>query len=395
MLHLLQGPDLVLGVPRVPLVQMEGKPVWVENRIAQQLGLSDHQIVQATVSLNAGSVRLWLKNFSFEIPNTWGLKPGDMPFVRATQTAQGWNIQLTGKPPQSPAEASMNKSGALASASLVTPQKFNAQLNLMGIPNASPFEQNLGSKLAMLLQQQVDFSQSALLFRPDQLALMANNPALSKWLMAFKKMSLNMSHVSPQSLKKMVLSQAVSAEHLMANSEEVEDSPRSLLHKLLQSLESSSTEEHLGVKSQAKEVLQELEAAQVQSAQDWTRGALSLKVVIPFADADPVDLHFKKPARQPGESDTPLSVDIHSKSRLLGEVWLNTTITQGRQVDLVMWAVRPEVADLAQLNAKELGFELADSGLQLSSFQIFNVPRPQEVLLETLPKLGAVVDAKA
>ena len=289
----------------------------------------------------------------------------------------------------------MNKSGALASASLVTPQKFNAQLNLMGIPNASPFEQNLGSKLAMLLQQQVDFSQSALLFRPDQLALMANNPALSKWLMAFKKMSLNMSHVSPQSLKKMVLSQAVSAEHLMANSEEVEDSPRSLLHKLLQSLESSSTEEHLGVKSQAKEVLQELEAAQVQSAQDWTRGALSLKVVIPFANADPVDLHFKKPARQPGGSDTPLSVDIHSKSRLLGEVWLNTTITQGRQVDLVMWAVRPEVANLAQLNAKELGFELADSGLQLSSFQIFNVPRPQEVLLETLPKLGAVVDAKA
>jgi hypothetical protein len=53
------------------------------------------------------------------------------------------------------------------------------------------------------------------------------------------------------------------------------------------------------------------------------------------------------------------------------------------------------VADLAKLNAKELGFELQDSGLKLSSFQIFNVPKPQELLLETLPKLGSVVDAKA
>ena len=60
-----------------------------------------------------------------------------------------------------------------------------------------------------------------------------------------------------------------------------------------------------------------------------------------------------------------------------------------------MWAARAEVADLAKLNAKELGFELQDSGLKLSSFQIFNVPKPQELLLETLPKLGSVVDAKA
>jgi hypothetical protein len=392
---LLQGPDLVLGVPRVPLVQMEGKPVWVENRIAQQLGLTDHQIVQATVTLNSGSVRLWLKNFSFEIPNTWGLKPGDMPFVRATQNAQGWNIQLTGKSPIPPGEVNLNKAGTLGATALVTPQRFNEQLNLMGVNSGTAAEQNLGSRVGMLLQQQIDFSQSAMLFRPDQLALMANHPALAQWLAAFKKMALNMSHVSSQGLKKMVLSQATSSEHLLASSEEVEESPRSLLHRLLQSLDSTSSEEKVQLKDQVHQALQELESAQAQGAQDWTRGALSLKVVIPFIDADPVDLHFKKPARQQGESETPLSVDIHSKSRLLGEVWLNTTITQGRQVDLVMWAARPEVADLAQLNAKELGFELADSGLQLSSFQIFNVPKPQEVLLETLPKLGTVVDAKA
>ncbi len=392
---MLQGPDLVLGVPRLPLVQMENKPVWVENRVAQLLGLTDHQIVQGTVALNSGSVRLWLKDFSFEIPNTWGLKPGDMPFVRATQTAQGWNIQLTGKPAVGVSETSTPKTNSLGSTALVTPQKFNEQLNLMGLPGAATFEQNLGSKLGMLLQQQVDFSQSALLLRPDQLLMMANNPALSQWLSVLKKMSLSMAHVSPQGLKKMILSQASSSEHLLANMEDVEDSPRSLLHKMLASLESSDGQGDLSTKSQISKALQELEASQVQCAQDWTRGALSLKLVIPFVDADPVDLHFKKPPRQSGEPETPLSVDIHSKSRVLGEVWLNTTITNSSQVDLIMWAVKSDVADLAKLNAKELGFELADSGLKLSSFQIFNVPRPQEVLLESLPKVGTVVDAKA
>ena len=391
----MQGPDLVLGVPRVPLVQMESKPIWVESRVAQQLGLTDKQIVQATVSLNSGSVRLWLKDFSFEIPNTWALKPGDMPFVRATQNAQGWNVQLTGKSPLTSADAAAAKTATLSSAALVTPQKFNAQLGLMGLPGAVQSEQNLGSKLGMLLQQQVDFSQSAMLLRPDQLTLMANNPSLGQWLSVFKKMSLSMSHVSAPSLKKMVLSQSVSSEHLLASGEEVEDSPRSMLRTLLQTLESSHSEDKLEAKAHINRALEEMESAQAQCAQDWARGALSLKVVIPFVDADPVDLHFKKPPRQQGESDTPLSVDIHSKSRLLGEVWLNTTITQGRQVDLVMWAVKPEVAQLAKVNSKELGFELADSGLKLSSFQIFNVPRPQEVLLETLPKLGTVVDAKA
>jgi len=392
---LLQGPDLVLGIPRVPLVQMENKSVWVENRVAQQLGLTDNQIVQATVTLNSGSVRLWLKDFSFEIPNTWGLKPGDMPFVRATQNAQGWNVQLTGKPAFNVSEAAASKTNSPTSTTLVTPQKFSEQLSLMGVSNSKGLDQNLGSKIGMLLQQQVDFSQSSLLLRPDQLALMANNPALAQWLSVLKKMSLSMAHLSSQSLKKLILSQATSSERQLANLEDVDETPKTLLHKLLQSLENSQREDTVALKSQIRQVLQELEAAQVQCAQDWTSGALSFKVVIPFVDADPVDLHFKRPSRQSGEEETPLSVDIHSKSRVLGEVWLNTTITQGRQVDLIMWAAKPEVAALAKLNSKELGFELADSGLKLSSFQIFNVARPQEVLLERLPKLGTVVDAKA
>ena len=73
---------------------MDNRPIWVESPVAQSLGLTDQEIVQATVTLERGSVRLWLKNFSFDIPTTWGLKPGDRPFVSVFQSALGYGLHL-------------------------------------------------------------------------------------------------------------------------------------------------------------------------------------------------------------------------------------------------------------------------------------------------------------
>jgi hypothetical protein len=80
---------------------------------------------------------------------------------------------------------------------------------------------------------------------------------------------------------------------------------------------------------------------------------------------------------------------------VLGEVWLHTQISQESQVDLTMWALRSDVADMARLKAKDLGFDLQDSGLQLNSFQIFNAPKPLEQEQLSPTALGRVVDAKA
>ena len=87
-----------MGVPKIPQSQMELRPIWVDTRVAQELGLSDHQIIQATVVLQDKSVRLWLKDFSFEIPYTWNVKPGDMPFVSVRAMPGAWSIQLQSNP---------------------------------------------------------------------------------------------------------------------------------------------------------------------------------------------------------------------------------------------------------------------------------------------------------
>ena len=130
----------------------------------------------------------------------------------------------------------------------------------------------------------------------------------------------------------------------------------------------------------------------MQSAQKWLSGELSLHVVLPFVDAEPVDLHFQRPARKKGQEEQPLSVDIHSRSRLLGEIWLNTVISKGTSVDLVMWALRSEVAHLARQRSADLGLELGAAGL--AAAVVSNLQRPGHLVRasEASGTRGSVID---
>ena len=71
------GPDIVSASSRVPVVQMDARPLWVQTPVAQQLGLRDGQIIQAVAEVRDQRVRLWLKDFFFELPNGWVLKDGE------------------------------------------------------------------------------------------------------------------------------------------------------------------------------------------------------------------------------------------------------------------------------------------------------------------------------
>ena len=202
--------------------------------------------------------------------------------------------------------------------------------------------------------------------------------------------------MNPITLKRLVSGQAQSAENLLAQGLPAEGDPKSAIKQILARLQQETFE---GVDKQEsnemEQAVRELESSQAQSAQKWLNGELSLHVVLPFVDHEPVDLHFQKPARKPNQEEPPLTVDIHSRSSTLGEIWLNTTISQGTGVDLVMWALRGEVASLAKQRAGELGLELGAAGLNLQSFQIFNAPRPLVRASEASGTRGSVVDTQA
>ncbi len=390
------GAESVLGAMRATPVQLDMRPHWVETSMAEQLGLQDGQVVQALVEKKDGRVRLWLKDFSFDLPNGWVLKDGDKPFLRVSLNPGGWglliqnptdlsaaadkaNVALSGLGGKGAAGA-VSGAGFVAADAVASPTATSNRLNTLVFqpPGFAAFRQ---------LLQMIDM-------RAPQIAQLTMGQ--SDVLARLSGLGLSMGQLQPLGLRKALAPYFRSVENQLSQRQKVEDEPRSLIRQLLGSLGEEDTGASVnGLSEDLHKALNELEAAQLQSAIDLNRGELNLRLMLPFTDADPVELHFQRPPRQPGDENPPLSVDIHSQSRRLGEVWLHTLIKAGHQVELTMWALREEVAQQARTHATELVMELGAAGLELQQFQIYNSPRPGTDAARPAPQRGLVVDALA
>ena len=390
------GAESVLGAMRATPIQLDMRPHWVETSMAEQLGLQDGQVVQALVEKKDGRVRLWLKDFSFDLPNGWVLKDGDKPFLRVSLNPGGWglliqnptdlpaatdkaNVALSGLGGKGAAGA-VSGAGFVAADAVASPTATSNRLNTLVFqpPGFAAFRQ---------LLQMIDM-------RAPQIAQLTMGQ--SDVLARLSGLGLSMGQLQPLGLRKALAPYFRSVESQLSQRQKVEDEPRSLIRQLLGSLGEEDTGASVnGLSEDLHKALNELEAAQLQSAIDLNRGELNLRLMLPFSDADPVELHFQRPPRQPGDENPPLSVDIHSQSRLLGEVWLHTLIKAGHQVELTMWALREEVAQQARTHATELVMELGAAGLELQQFQIYNSPRPGTDAARPAPQRGLVVDALA
>ena len=390
------GAESVLGAMRATPVQLDMRPHWVETSMAEQLGLQDGQVVQALVEKKDGRVRLWLKDFSFDLPNGWVLKDGDKPFLRVSLNPGGWGLLIQNPTDLSAATDKANVAlsglGGKGAAGAVSGAGFVAA-DAVASPNATSNRLNTlvfqppGFVAFRQLLQMIDM-------RAPQIAQLTMGQ--SDVLARLSGLGLSMGQLQPLGLRKALAPYFRSVENQLSQRQKVEDEPRSLIRQLLSSLGEEDTRASVnGLSEDLHKALNELEAAQLQSAIDLNRGELNLRLMLPFTDADPVELHFQRPPRQPGDENPPLSVDIHSQSRLLGEVWLHTLIKAGHQVELTMWAVREEVAQQARTHATELVMELGAAGLELQQFQIYNSPRPGIDAARPAPQRGLVVDALA
>ena len=376
------GPDVVSAASRIGLVQAENRTVWVQTPVAQQLGLRDGQIVQATAEVRDQRVRLWLKDFFFDLPNGWVLKDGDKPFLRVSHNPGGWGFLIQAYP---------NGQAPAATATPVN-QLFGLNPGLaLAAEAAQPEPQS--NRVGMLLMHPPGFATFSKLLSDVAQGSWGTQAEIGPWLQRLLQQRSSMAQINPSMLRKAVMGQARSIENILLQGQEAADDPKTLLKTLLSLL--SEEGNNKGVLRQVEDASTEFEAAQAQSAQKMQQGELSLHVILPFVDADPVDLHFQRPPRKKGQEEPPLSVDIHSRSRVLGEVWLNTQISKGSDVDLVMWALRDEVAHLAKERTGELELELGSAGLQLQSFQIFNAPRPLARVGESSGTRGSVIDLRA
>ncbi|MFM8929394.1 MAG: hypothetical protein ACKOJ7_07625 [Betaproteobacteria bacterium] len=113
-----------------------------------------------------------------------------------------------------------------------------------------------------------------------------------------------------------------------------------------------------------------LERAQIDSLTAQMQGQLLLSMVIPFGDAGPVALRLFRERAKREDEPPPFVVDMHSGHSPLGPLWLRTLVAPDRRVALTMWALRPDVAEQAREQSRELRLNLSQSGLVLSSLDI-------------------------
>jgi hypothetical protein len=337
---------------------------YVEAPVARQLGLHDGQIVQAMVAVRQDQLKLVLNEHVFNLPLSPYIKEGDMAQLRAQLLPSGqWALQL------------------LHTGSFSGPDP-NAGLQ---IPTPS--------RLTTLLFQPGGFASWLALLQPGVLESLvpAGNSDLKNRINAQR---LSMASLQPQTLRRWILGHTKSGEANLLDGVAPENDTKALLRLLMNDRQRAGLEE-AGAKDALSHALDEVEGSQVQSAQDWHKGELNVAFVIPFKDADPLEMQFERKGNKPGQPKNPLVVNMHTKSRVLGEVWLKTSITDSAQVDLTMWALKQDIAEQARFNASELTYELENAGLVLTRFQVFNAARPNAQETRQPPPHGALVDTQA
>jgi len=349
-----------------PSIFLEGKLPVVAATVARDLGLRNDQVVQA----------------------------------RAQAHGSGWALQLPGHLLQLPGElpAALRAAGGQALQFRVVVQADGSVL-LRPLPSApSPgagTEALLPDRSLQLLARPPDAAALRQLFTPatlDQLLQTVNQlaPELAVGLRAWMQQRPAMAQLTPARLQQLLMQGGWMTEALLAQGRGAGlVDIKSQLRGLLRALGNGHSE----VRGLLEDAIDDIESRQLQ-ASDGAQGGkeMAISMVLPFVDAHPVEvkLTWQRPqADQPSR----FMIQLHTESPSLGDVWLQSQVTDLQRVDLVMWADRADVAQKAQARSASLADELDSAGLLLGQLQIIHGRRPDSTEAPWRPPhSGSVVD---
>ena len=214
----------------------------------------------------------------------------------------------------------------------------------------------------------------------------------------FRALQLSLAHITPQAIAQAVAANLGAEVWLARGQTPPGDDPKQLLRRLIQALKNPDADSKgLDTEMSLSDLisgLDTLESHRLQAVQAQAQNEVLLHLMLPFVDSEPAELVFRRPPRQPGQ-EVPWTVKVHAGSEALGPVWLRTQLFNKEQVEMTMWAVRPEVVSEAKAHSTDLGALLSDAGLNLRSFQIFQGQRPSQAQDWVPSGRGMVVDVVA
>ncbi len=357
------GPESAALPGRSASIYLEGRLPLVTAPLARELGLNDGQIVQAKAQAQPSGWALQLPGYLLRLP-------GDLP--PGWRLSEGQNLDL---------RVQLLADGAV----LLRPVQDQG---------TAAAEALLPDRLTQLMHRPPGAQALTELLQPaalDQLLQTVRRiaPELAAGLMAWMQLRPSMAQLTPTRLQQLLMQGGWMTEALLAQGRFGEPLDfKSTLRNLLRSLSGTSSE----ARGLLQDALDDLESRQLRASESSTGKEWAISMVLPFVDAHPVEVKF---AWQRPEPDRPsrFTIQLHTRSPALGDLWLQSLITDLSQVDLVMWADRQEVAQRAQTRSASLADELESAGLRLGQLQIIHGRRPASTEPGWRPpETGSVVD---
>lgn len=351
------GPELINLTARPTPIFLEGSAaIQLTQQAAKDLGLKDGQIVQGVIAARGDLLKLLINNKELEWPGSSRFKLGDKLDFRLDSSIFGRSLVpirgLTTSPGNTPP--------AIPSPAL---------LQLMHRPDQP--------------------SVLAGLFKSGGIEALAAQLGGSEQLRASLMLSmakLSMEKLSPMSVKRGLSNSGLFGEQLLACGV-VRQGPdlKQLLRSLLRNVPLQSA-----IGAELKGAIDEVESKQLESLQAQQSRELSYSFVLPFMDANAVEIELYREASNSAAEDQEWIINLHTESPSLGELWLKTTLQSAASIQMVMWAPRVDVADRAREAASELQYELQRFGLTLEKLDVLNARRPSAS--EGLSGSGQMVD---
>ncbi len=344
--------DSVQFTGRVPVILLEGRLPVLDTPLAQALGLRDGQVVRPTVEVRDGQVMLMLQGQAIALPAQLRIAAGDRP---------DWQVSLDGR-----GRATLTPLGGASASGLVDGGAFGVPATPSTAGRVEQLALRPTSALALesLLQPGALLALAQAAARSDLGAQVAR--AVGAWP--------QLGALTPEGLRRLVRQAASGPEAGLARGEAVDGDLKSLLRALVE----ETTLAAPASQALVRDALDDLESRQLQGAMAQVEGRESmLSMMLPFADAEPVTVRWSQ-ARQAAADGrrAPWVVELHTDSSRFGQVWMRTRISDGAEVDLVMWAEQADLAARARAGSASLAAWLGEAGLRMAGLQVIHGRRP-------------------
>ncbi|MEY4977049.1 MAG: hypothetical protein RIQ97_2244 [Pseudomonadota bacterium] len=355
--------------PKSPTIYLEGKLPLVVEKTAAELGLRDGQVVQATMESKLDALRLQLQgpqqgrfiDLPKDLPAGLRLSSGDTALFRVQVLANGSLLLRPLQAAPAPTEA------------------------------APPTPAALPGRSEQLGFRPPDMQALTQLLRPGVLDSLLQGPLASApelgMLRQWLKLQPSMAQLTPEKLQQAMHRSGLMTENLLTQGLGAGlIDLKSVLRQLLRSGVATDKERLIS------DSLDDIESRQLTASDSLNGREWVLSMMLPFADAEPVALRLVRGRRQPGQDKPPLVIHLHTRNRDLGEVWLQTRISDETQVDMVMWALREDVVERARALAHQLEQELDSAGLNMTRLQIIHGEGPSGPQPYAPPAMGSLLD---